>query len=471
MHNSIWALSACEVADKLQAGSLAPAEVLDSLSQRIAAVDPVVNALPTLCLDRAHAACEKQGRSGSPWPAPLFGLPVPIKDSYEVAGVRTTWGSLAFKDHVAMRSDLAVLSIERSGGIVYAKSNTPEFEAGASTFNEVFGRTLNPWNTTRSAAGSSGGAAVAVATGMASIAQGSDFACSLRYPASFCGIVGLRPTPGLVPQGPNSLPYQVLSVIGPLARNVADTGLGLDAMAGFDPADPQTRPVPASNYRIAAESPHRPERIAWSADLGVAHVSGEIKRIVGTAVEKIAQSGCRIEEAHPDLAACHDAFRPLRAFQFSAMRAELLETARDKLKPEVVWNIEQGLKLTAVDLMQAEHFRAGLRASMLDFLRTHGFLVTPTAPVAPNPAEDRYVSEIEGVAMETYLDWLVLGYAVTITGCPAISIPCGFTEDGLPVGLQIIGPPHGEAKLLEAAAWFEQVLSCALSEPIDPVVG
>lgn len=471
MRNSIWALSACEVADKLQAKSLAPGEVLDSLSQRIATVNPIVNALPTLCLERAYSVCEEQVQSGGLLPAPLFGLPIPIKDSYEVAGVRTTWGSLAFKDYVATRSDLAVLSIEQSGGIVYAKSNTPEFEAGASTFNEVFGRTLNPWNTGRSAAGSSGGAAVAVATGMAAIAQGSDFACSLRYPASFCGIVGLRPTPGIIPQGPNRLPYQVLSVIGPLARNVADTGLGLDAMAGFDSGDPQSRPMPKPNYRRAAQSPRRPERIAWSADLGVATVSRQVRRIVGAAVERIAQAGCPVEDADPDLAACHDAFRPLRAFQFSAMRADLLDTARDKLKPEVVWNIEQGLNLSAADLIRAEHLRAGLRQSMLDFLQIHGLLVTPTAPVAPNPAEDRYVSEIEGVAMETYLDWLVLGYAITITGCPAISIPCGFTDDGLPVGLQIVGPPHSEARLLEAAAWFEQVLACGLPEPIDPIAG
>ena len=318
MHNSIWALSACEAADRLQAKSLAPGEVLDSLSQRIAAVNPIVNALPTLCMERAHAVCTEQIRSGASMPAPLFGLPVPIKDSYEVEGVRTTWGSLAFEDYIGTRSDLAVLSIEKSGGIVYAKSNTPEFEAGASTFNEVFGRTLNPWNTGRSAAGSSGGAAVAVATGMAAIAQGSDFACSLRYPASFCGIVGLRPTPGIIPQGPNRLPYQVLSVIGPLARTVADAGLGLDAMAGFDPVDPLSRPLAGSDYRLAAQNPCRPERIAWSADLGVATVSGQIRRIVGAAVSKIAQAGCPVEEAHPDLAACHDAFQPLRAFQFSA---------------------------------------------------------------------------------------------------------------------------------------------------------
>lgn len=470
MANAIWALTACDVADQLNARTLSPEQVLDSLSERISAVNPIVNALPTLCMERAYASCSELTNSSSGPAAPLFGLPVPIKDSYEVEGVRTTWGSLAFKDHIAARTDLAVASIERSGGIVYAKSNTPEFEAGASTFNEVFGRTLNPWNTGRSAAGSSGGAAVAVATGMAFFGQGSDFACSLRYPASFCGIVGLRPTPGLIPQGPGKLPYQALSVIGPLGRNVADTALGLDAMVGFDPGDPQTQPLPTSDYRGAGENPRRPEHIAFSMDLGVAVVSQQVSKIVATAIEAIAKDGCAVEEIHPDLSGCHDAFRPLRAFQFSALRADLLKTARDKLKPEVVWNIEQGLKLSAAELIHAEHLRAGLRQTMLAFLQTHEFLVTPTAPVAPNPAEERYVSAIEGVAMETYLDWLVLGYAVTVTGCPAISIPCGFTDDGLPVGLQIIGPPHSEAKLLAAAAWFEQVLDCSLPEPIDPRV-
>jgi amidase len=308
--------------------------------------------------------------------------------------------------------------------VVFAKSNTPEFQAGANTFNEVFGRTLNPFDTTRSAAGSSGGAAVAVAIGMAHIAQGSDNACSVRYPASFCGIVGLRPSPGIVPKGPSPLPHQVLSVIGPLARSVADVGLGLDAMARFDPRDPRSRPSCAGSYRAAAEAPEKPAHAAFSMDMGGAtRISAEVRAVVGAAMAKLAAAGIAAEEAAPDVSRSRDAFLPIRAFQFAALFRDALENHRDKLKPEVVWNIEEGLKLTAADLAAAEAARAFSRDAMVGFVARHGVLITPTAPVPPYPVEKRFVDEIDGEKLATYLDWLVLGFTVTVAGCPAISIP------------------------------------------------
>jgi amidase len=465
MADRLWSMSARAAVSGLRNRDLQPADLLAALSARIDEINPTVNALPTLCFERAL----ERTRSAAGHPAPLHGLPVPIKDSYEVEGVRTTWGSLAFKDHIATRSDYCVQAIENAGGLVYAKSNTPEFEAGASTFNEVFGHTLNPWNTTRSPAGSSGGAAVSVATGMAFIAQGSDFACSLRYPASFCGVVGLRPTPGLIPQGPSALPYQTLSVIGPLARDVADIGIALEAMAGYEQGDPRTRPDGPRPYARSALNPARPARVAYSADLGVATVADEVRSVVGQAVEKLSAAGSEVVEDHPDLSACHDAFRPLRAYQFAASWSNLAAGSKALLKPEVNWNIEQGLMLTAADLAVAERHRARARHNMLSFLDRHEFLVTPTAPVPPNPSEERFVREISGVAQETYLDWLVLGYAITITGCPAISLPCGHTADGLPIGLQIVARPHHESRLLEVAAWMEQVLGCGLTAPITPM--
>ncbi len=461
--HSIWSKTACETVDRLRKREWHPSEVLKALVERINDINPVVNALPTLCLDRAMAKADEATAH-----SPLFGLPVPVKDAFAVEGVRTTWGSLAFADHVPDHSDYVVRSLEMAGGLIYAKSNTPEFEAGANTFNEVFGQTLNPWNTNLSAAGSSGGAAVAVATGMAFIAQGADFACSVRYPASFNGICGLRPTPGLIPQGPTRLPFQTLSVVGPLARNIADLGLGLDALAGFETRDPLTHPGGATVYRRSAEAPHRPERIAFSPDLGVAIVSKEVTAITTEAVDRLASEGLDIVCSHPELGECHSAFRTLRAFQFSALWSHLLETSRDKLKPEVVWNIEQGLKLTAQEIGAAEAGRAKLRVAMIEFLKEHGYLVAPTAPVPPFPANQRYVEEIDGVAMSTYLDWLALGYSVTITGCPAVSIPCGFTASGLPVGIQVVGLPHSESALLSVAAWILDVLGVGLDKPIDP---
>ena len=466
MSDALWALDAVGATDLLRRAQITPLELLEQVEQRVTAVDPAVNALPTLCFERARAAIAKDPRLAE---TILAGLPVPIKDSYPLAGVRTTYGSRVFADNVPGDSDYLVEGIEAAGGVVFAKSNTPEFEAGANTFNDVFGRTLNPWDTSRSAAGSSGGAAVAVATGMAAIAQGSDFACSLRYPAAFCGVVGLRPSPGVVPQGPGGLPGQMLSVIGPLARTVADAGLGLAAMARFDERDPLSRRPAGEDYAGAARRPSKPRRLAYSPDLGLAAVDPEIRSVVASAVSRLESAGAGLADACPDLSAADRAFRPLRAYQFAASRSSLLGgPERELLKPEVVWNIEQGLKLTAAELADAERERKAIRANLLGFLREHEFLLSPAAPVEPNPVEQRYVAHIDGRDLETYLDWLVLGYAITVTGCPAISIPCGFTEKGLPVGLQIVGRPYSEARLLAVAAWCEAVLDCGLKRPIDP---
>lgn len=459
----LWKLSACEAGRRLNRGEIKPSEILEAVAARVEVVNPQVNALPTLCLDRARRAALLLDGLPEGWRGPLHGMPVPIKDSYCVEGVRTTYGSLAYADHVPDHSDYLVKAMERRGAVVFAKSNTPEFEAGANTFNEVFGRTLNPWNTALSAAGSSGGAAVAVSTGMAHVAQGSDFACSLRYPAAFCNVVGLRPSPGLIPQGPSRLPHQVLSVIGPLARSVADVGFALDGMAAFDARDPLTRPLGPTRYTEAAAAPQRPERCAFSMDLGFAAVSRKVQHALRAALDRLATAGLSIAEDPVDLSATDTCFRTLRAFQFAAMRRDALIQHRDKLKPEVVWNIEEGLKLSALPLADAEASRATIRAGFLAYLDRHSFLITPTAPVLPFPVTERYVSEIDGVAQATYLDWLALGYAITVTGCPAISVPCA---PG--VGLQIVGPPHAEDKLLSFAAWVEEVLRAGLSTPIDP---
>ena len=468
MSEALWAESARAVVGLLRRNEISPRDVLASLEERIAAVDPKVNALPTLCFERAYQRVERL----LAWPMEergvLAGLPIPIKDAYEVEGVRTTWGSLAHADHIATRSDYLVEAIEAAGGIVYAKSNTPEFQAGANTFNEVFGRTLNPWDLSRSPAGSSGGAAVAVATGMAYIAQGSDNASSIRYPAAFCGVVGLRPSPGLVPQGPSGLPFQVLSVIGPIARTVADVGLGLEAMCRFDPRDPLTRPRSGEDYHRAACEPLQPDRAAFSMDLGIAQVGKEVRAITRAAIEKLARAGLDVAEEVPELSAVDAAYRPLRAFQFAALRRETIRLHRDTVKPEVVWNTEEGLKLTASELADGEAARALVRANMLTFLDRYDVLITPTTPVPPFPVEWRYVDEIDGEKLSTYIDWLVLSYAITVSGCPAISIPCGFTPTGLPIGLQIVGKPYGEERLLRIAAWCESVLGEALSQPIEP---
>ena len=460
--------TACAIVDKLNAGEVTPLDLLDVLEQRIAAVDGEVNALPTLCFDRARTRARalmqrKPGDRGL-----LAGLPVPIKDLTNVEGVRTTQGSPIYRDNVPARSDLMVEGLEGNGALVYAKSNTPEFGAGANTFNEVFGPTRNPWDLSRSAAGSSGGAAAALASGTAWLAHGSDMGGSLRNPASFCGIVGMRPSIGRVAHTPIAKIDRNLGVQGPMARNVEDLALLLDAMSGEHPADPLSLPLPPTSFLSAARSGRRPKRIAYSPDLGITPVDPEIAAITRKAAGRFAEAGAIVEDAHPDLREAHQCFHVLRAFDFAISKAELLRTRRDQLKPEVVWNIEEGLKLTVGQLERAEAQRVAMTARTLEFFQTYDLLLTPATIVAPFPIENRYVAECAGRKFDNYVEWLGIVYAITLVCCPALSLPCGFTASGLPVGLQMVGPPRGEGRLLAHAKGLEDILGVRGTTPIDP---
>ena len=469
MSLKLWSWKASEIVDSLASGEISQLDVLNSLEERYFEVNPVINALPTVCFEQARAYLASEDRAFRK-KRPLMGLPVPIKDSYAVSGVRTTFGSLSFKNWIPDRSDRVVTTLEKSGAVIFAKSNTPEFEAGASTFNEVFGITRNPWNLKRSVAGSSGGAAAAVASGMAFIAQGSDFACSIRYPAAFCGIIGLRPTPGLIPQGPNRLPYQNLSVIGPLARNVEDIGLAMDAMVAFDALDPLTSPTFAQEYRLAAKSARKPKNIGFSMDMGgVATISEEVEGLVSKSLTLIEGAGVKINYLNPNFREADEIFRPLRAAQFAGMWSDVLKGNRHLLKPEVIWNIEQGLDLKSLEISNAEIKRQKIRTDFLHYLEKNDFLLFPTAPVVANLAEDRFVKEINGIVMKDYLQWLLLGYVISLTGCPTISIPCGLSDQGLPVGIQVVARPYEETKLLNMASWLESTLNHGVTTPIDPI--
>ena len=308
-------LSACDIVDQLHAGHLTPLDLLDALERRIGAVDSHVNALPTLCFDRARQHAKALMAKPAGQRGLLGGMPLPIKDLTDVEGVRSTQGSPIFKDHVPAQSDLLVTHLEANGAVIYAKSNTPEFGAGANTFNEVFGATRNPWNLSRSAAGSSGGAAVALATGMAWLAHGSDMGGSLRNPASFCGIVGLRPSVGRVAHTPVAKIDRTLGVQGPMARNVEDVALLLDAMSGEHAADPLSLPSPRDTFRAAARYGQRPLRVAYSPDLGITPVDPEVAAITRKAALRFAEAGVAVELAHPDLSEAHECFRVLRALR------------------------------------------------------------------------------------------------------------------------------------------------------------
>jgi amidase len=460
--------TATEIVRSLHKGDVSPLDCLDALEKRIAEVNPRVNALVTLCFDRARDNAKALMRKPVAERGTLCGLPIPIKDLADVAGVRSTQGSRIFADRIAEDSDILVKHLESEGGVIYAMSNTPEFGAGAQTFNDVFGITRNPWNMALTPAGSSGGAAVALASGMAWVAHGSDLGGSLRNPASFCGVVGLRPSPGRVACSPGTVIDSTLGVEGPMARNVSDLALMLDAMSGWEAGDPTSLPRENNSFHSHLESVSQPKRIAVSKDLSVTPVDPEVAEIVLAAARKLEREGVIVEEAHPDLLDAMNCFQVLRAAGYAAGMLPLLEQHRDLLKPEVIWNIEKGLKLSGEEIARAQAQRATLFRNMHSFLERYDALLCPTTIVPPFPVDERYVKRCNGVEFETYIDWLLIVAVPTLCMCPAISIPCGFTASGLPVGLQIIGPNRGEARLLQIAKFAEDVLALGALTPIDP---
>jgi amidase len=467
-HQGLIRETACAVVDKLNAGEVTPLDLLDVLEKRIAEVDGKVNALPTLCFDRARAHARALMKKPAGQRGLLAGMPIPIKDLTNVEGVLTTQGSPIYRDNVAARSDILVEHLENNGGVIYAKSNTPEFGAGANTFNEVFGATRNPWDTSRSAAGSSGGAAVSLATGTAWLAHGSDMGGSLRNPASFCGVAGMRPSIGRVARTPAFKIDRNLTLQGPMARNVEDLALLLDAMSGEHPADPLSLPLLPESFRSAVRSGNKPKRVAYSPDLGITPVDPEVAAITRKAAERFAEAGVIVEEAHPDLREAHECFHVLRAFDFAISKAALLRDKRDQFKPEVIWNVEQGLKLTVEQLARAEAQRVAMIGRANTFFETYDLLLAPATIVPPFPVENRYVAECAGKKFDNYVEWLGIVYAITLICVPALSLPCGFTASGLPVGLQMVGPPRADAQLLSGARLLEDILGLRGTTPIDP---
>lgn len=461
---------AAALVDRLARREIAPEALLDALEARIAAVDPpggrgerpTVNALPTLCFERARArAAEAVGRG------PLHGLPVAIKDLSAVAGVRTTWGSTLHADDMPEASAHVVERIEAAGGLVYAKSNTPEFGAGANTINEVFGATRNPYDLTRSAAGSSGGSAAALRIGTAWLAHGSDLGGSLRNPASFCGVVGLRPSPGRVPGGPALAPWDPLSVEGPMARTVEDVALFLDAMAGPDLREPMSLAAPERPFLEAARAARRPLRVAFSPDLGITPVEPEVAELCEAAARRFEAMGAKVERAEPDLREAHSCFQTLRALKFIVAHEARYDAHAGALSPEIRWNFEAGLKLTPRRIAEARRAHGRIVAEARAFFDHFDLLLCPATVVTPYPVETRWPQSCAGRSFETYIDWLAIAYAITLTGCPALSLPCGFTAEGLPVGLQMVGAPRGEAALLGHAAALEAALALD-PRPIAP---
>ena len=457
-------LSASEVHHLLVNREISPLELLDLLEARITEIDGEINALPTLCFDRAR----ERAKMINPAETILGGLPVAIKDLYDVSGVRTTYGSSVYRKFVPDESNILVKHFENNGGVVYAKSNTPEFGTGANTYNTVLGVTLNPWNTKMSVAGSSGGAAAALASGTAWLAQGSDMGGSLRSPASFCGIVGMRPTVGRVATDLGNTVINTLSTCGPMARNVADLALLLDAMCGHEPSVPLSLPAPPTPFRDAARNGQLPEKIAFSMDLGITPVDPEVREIISRAIDIISNSGCQVVETRPDFTGLHDIFHVLRAHNYAADLGSLLDSHEIELNPNVAWNIREGLQLSVDDLNRAQASRVALVRRTQAFFLEYPILLCPSTIVPPYPVVQDHVAECDGHQFDNYYQWLAIAYAFTTALCPALSLPCGFTDSGLPVGLQIASATYADAKVISAAAEIEKILSLNSGVPINP---
>lgn len=462
-------LTATEAVGELKKGTLSPVDLLDALIARTEEVEAHVNALPIRFFEEAREEAnsfDPRTHENRDRPGFLAGLPVAVKDYNSVAGQLTTYGSPIFAANRAEQSDYMVETVQASGGIAYAKSNVPEI-AGANTFNPVFGATRNPWDLRMTVGGSSGGSAAALASGTAWLATGNDLGGSLRIPASYCGIVGLRTSVGRVPRVAD-MPYDALWVEGPMARNVPDLALMLDAMAHGHPSDPLSVPAPAKPFVEAVSNPRTPLRIGFTSNLGLSLVDPEVERICRSGVEAFSSIGSKVDDSCPDFSGGIDAFQTLRAVLIASLRGELLDTNRDRIAPEIVWNIEKGQNVTADQILAAERSRARVFANMVKFFETHDILACPTVSVPPYPVEQRFPTRIGDQELTTYIDWMYLTFVITLTGCPAISVPCGFTKDGLPVGLQLIGKPKGDFDLISAAALLEASLGLADQLPILP---
>jgi len=453
--DELYFLTARELAARLRTREVSAREVVAAHLARIAAVNPKVNAIVTLVPKPAMAAAaeadERLARSEAI--GPLHGLPMAHKDLFETAGIRTTLGSPIFAEHVPAADAPVIARLKAAGAITIGKTNTPEFGLGSQTFNQVFGATLNPYDVTKTCGGSSGGAAVALATGMMPLADGSDMGGSLRNPANFCNVVGLRPSPGRVVASPGN--WSPLSVNGPMGRTVGDVALLLSAMAGPVPGDPLAITEDPACFAGPLDRDFGGVRVAFSPDLGGCPVDPQVRAIMASALPVLRHIGCEAVEAAPDLSGAGEIFQVQRAVATAARLGPLLERHRGQLKATAVWNIEKGLATTGAEMARADNLRTEIFNRMQAFMAEHEFLVCPVNQVPPFDVTTEYPTEIDGVAMETYIDWMRTCWAITVTGHPAISVPAGFTPPGLPVGIQIVGRYRQEFALLQFASAFE----------------
>ena len=460
--------SATELAAMVRSREISARELLEVHLDRIERLNPSVNAVITLDPDGARTAADAADAAlaaGEPV-GPLHGLPVAHKDTHATGGMRTTWGSPLHADTVPLRDELVVARLKSAGAIRIGKTNVPEFAAGSHTFNPLFGVTHNPYRHGLSAGGSSGGATAALAAGFVPLAEGSDMGGSLRNPSAFCNVVGLRPTPGRVPTWPAPMGWSQLSVQGPMGRTVEDVALQMSVLAGPDPRVPIS--LPEDGAAFAAPLPDRLDglRMAWAPDLGRrVTVDPAITSVLASSLGVFADLGASVEEDCPNLSGADEVFGTLRAWLYEAQYGEISRRHPDKVKESIRWNAEMGAKLTGPDLARAEHLHTKLFERMTSFFERYDVLLAPTTQVLPFPVEIEYPTEIAGVPQSNYVEWMRSCTLLSPTGSPALSVPGGFTPDGLPVGLQIIGPARADRRVLEVGHAFERATAFGRRRP------
>ncbi len=454
-------LSAVEARRLIGEKRLSPLELVDSCIGRIERVNPALNAVVARDFERARATAREaeQAVTGGRALGPLHGLPLGIKDLQATAGLRTTQGSPLYADHVPDRDDRIVAAVRSAGGIVLAKTNTPEFGAGANTVNQVYGFTGNPFDPERICGGSSGGSAVALATGMVPLATGSDLGGSLRTPAGFCGVVGYRPSPGLVAAPENKVAWVPFNVDGPMARNVADVGLLLSAIAGRDPADPLSREVEGGRFADPVPADLSGLKVAVSEDLGFAPVDNSIRALLRERVAFFADRFGSCDAADPDLSGANEIFEVLRAVGLMAKHLERVEQTPEKVGPNVTANVKQGLSFSAADVARAQREHTALYRRFLRFMERYDLLICPAAAVPPFGQDRLYAEEINGERLRSYFHWIGITYGITLTTHPAIILPCGLDPTGTPFGIQVVGRAGEDERLLRIAAALEAVLA------------
>jgi amidase len=450
----MWGRTATELAAGIRAGEFSAREVVESHLERIAEVNPRVNAIVTLLDPELALKTADEAPRGV-----LHGLPIAVKDLEDTAGMRTTYGSPRFADNVPATDSLLVERLRAAGAVIVGKTNAPEFGAGSQTFNRVFGATRNPYDLSRTPGGSSGGAAAAVAAGMVAFADGSDLGASIRNPASFCNLVGLRPTAGRVPDHGPGDPWNPFGVLGPIARTPADAALLLHALAGPDPRDPLSIQEPFPLPPLDGNP--RGLRIAWSRDLGGLPVEPEITATLDGARTLLEDLGCLVEDAEPDFTDADECFEVIRGVTFAGAFAGIV----DDVKPTLAENTRFGLGLSAARIARAYELRGELFTRMREFLTRYDFLAAPVTQLPPFAVETEYPREIAGVAMGSYLEWFRSCSRITATAHPALAVPAGFTASGLPVGLQLVGRHRDEISLLRLAHALAEATGLAARTP------